>query len=81
MYLSLQHSNIPMNNCFVFVFVIYCVGVKLWTHINIFIMFFMFFVIHAPVLFALTSTVTSYYFVIFSKKDLNIIFLFHKIVL
>jgi len=29
MYISLQHSNIPMKNCFVFVFVIYCVGVKL----------------------------------------------------
>jgi len=29
MYLSLQHSNIPMKNCFGFVVVIYCVGVKL----------------------------------------------------
>ena len=37
MYISLQHSNIPMNNCFVFV--IDCFGVKLWKHINIRIMF------------------------------------------
>jgi len=29
MYLSLQHSNIPRKNRFVFVFVIFCVGVKL----------------------------------------------------
>jgi len=35
-----------MKKCFVFVFVIYCVGVKLWTHINIGIMYFVFFVIY-----------------------------------
>ena len=35
-----------MKNYFVFVFVIYCVGVKLWTHINICIMYFVFFVIY-----------------------------------
>ena len=36
-----------MINCFVFVFfVIYCVNVKLWTHINICIMSFVLFVIY-----------------------------------
>ena len=43
MYLSLQHSNIPMKNGFVFV--IYSVGVKLLTHINICVMSFVHFVI------------------------------------
>ena len=42
MYLSLQHSNIPMKNCFVFV--IDCMGVR--THINICIMSFVLFVIY-----------------------------------
>ena len=43
MYLSLQHSNIPMKKKS---FVIYCVGVKLWTHINVCIMSFVLFVIY-----------------------------------
>ena len=44
--INLQNINIPRKNCFVFVFVIYCVGVKLWTQINICIMSFVLFVIY-----------------------------------